>query len=138
MPVINKKNSTHLLPLAISLGVGVSVIISLIESIVGATLISTGRIGESGYVYLCVIVWVTAVTLGCVVSGRIIKEKKYIACIATGLGYSAILTAMQILFFESGFNNYISAILCIFAGVGLSFLLNKDKKRKNKRKYQYK
>lgn len=138
MSVMNKKRSMQSLPFAILYGVGASVIISLIGSVAGASFINAGRIGERGYSYLCSIIWIVATILGCVVAGKVIRDKKYIAGIASGLGYTVILSAVQILFFDSEFSSLRSGIFCIFAGVGLSILLLKGKKRNNKKKYTYK
>ena len=118
-------------------GVGISLVISLILLLVGASLVSKDRMQADAGNYFAVCVQVIAGLIGCLVGGRTAGEKIGVACCVAGGGYLLMLTIISLLFFNGLDSTYLWGMcaigICCIAAIILCGKNVNHKRKKRKR-----
>ena len=100
-----KTRTGNTLGKGVGIGLIVSILIAVVMAMVLAWLVSADRIGENGILFVSPVIVFLAVLVGCVLAGKIQKEKIGVVICVTGVAYLILQICTGILFFENGFHN---------------------------------
>lgn len=138
--VANRKvtGTARAIPFGIGVSVGLSGIITLLGAVVVTTLISKEAIAPESIGYGSMTVLLVSSLLGGCTAAKMIKHRKAMVCGLTGLGYYVLLLCVTALLFGGQYQEvWVTGIMIAF-GTGMAILLSCRKPRKkkaNKRKY---
>ena len=102
------------------IGTLTSLLLSVVLSMIVATLVLNERIGEDAIGLLSRIIMMISSALGCIIAIRLNAEKLAIVSGITGIIYLLILIGTGILFFDGGFHNIWTSIISVTVGCVLS------------------
>ena len=102
------------------IGTLTSLLLSVVLSMIVATLVLNERIGEDAIGLLSRIIMMISSELGCIIAIRLNAEKLAIVSGITGIIYLLILIGTGILFFDGGFHNIWTSIISVTVGCVLS------------------
>ncbi len=109
---------------ACTLGVGISVILLIVVTVLSAVFISNELIDLDAGKYIAWVAQFVACFVGCTVSGKIVTDNKTVACgIVAAINYLAILV-VAVLLFDGLANNMLLCLLPIIAACGCAILLS--------------
>lgn len=125
------------LPSGIGIGIAVCLVCTVVMAAIGASLLSSERIGEENAGYITVISIFLSSICGSLVAIWVTNEKRMPVCIAVGAGYFLSLLAMTALFFGGAYGGVGESGAVILAGTLSVVLLglksnNMHKKRRRK------
>lgn len=132
---INSKNHSTLI--SIVLGILLMVLLSLVGTIIGASIINGGKVTETAYKIIASAVWLVTSFLGCLLAGKLAGKQILLVCLACAVGYIAVLFAIQIMFLDSNFSEIWMAIILCAVGAIPAILLNIRNKTGNTRKKRF-
>lgn len=105
------------------LGIGISVVILLSLALVAALLISNEKIDISTSSYIAGAAQFVAAFVGCLITGKLIKERTFVACLIVVAGCVFVQLAAALLFFNGISVGMIAGLLANVAGCGGAILL---------------
>lgn len=128
------KNNQSSMPLAIIIGILVSIGITIIGTILCTALISGGNITESTMSIMCPFIWFLASFAGAVASALIANRQYLIACGVPIACYLVILFTVSAMFLDGRYETIGWGILfdLLAATVALLVFLRKGSGKKNK------
>ena len=133
-----KINTGKSLPVGVLLGVGVSVLVTVVGAVFVAWLISSEKTGEGSMNFLPKIIHIVASSLGAWTAAGLVKKQRLQICLFTGLGYYASLLAMAALFFGGSFSGLgITALLIAIGTVTVALIPPKKASAFKKKKHAY-
>ena len=123
---------------AIGIGVLISITASLVMSMVLAWFVYTDRVGEGGTGYIIPAILFLSILSGCVVAGKLHKEKIGIIVGTTSATFLFLLIGSGILFFDSGFHNFVTYLFTtVLSSVVACAICISGKGKGTKRKRAY-
>lgn len=122
---------------AITIGMIAALVFTFIGSLVASAIISGSYVGEGFYRSASWGIWVLSAMIGCIAERIVSKNNSLLGMVATTIGYIIVLCGIQMLFFDSAFQNLVQGIGIIFAGMLLSILLLANKNAGNKKKFRF-
>ena len=123
------------MPAGIALGVGVSVVITLIGAMVVAWLVISERLAESAVGYGSMVILLTASLTGCLVGCGMVKSRRLMVCSICVAGYYLALLAVALLFGGQFEGIGVTALFVLLGGAAaviLGLVGNKSGARKYK------
>ena len=130
-----KTKSKQSFATVVSIGTLTSLLLSVVLSMIIATLVLNERIGEDAIGLLSRIVMMISTALGCIIAIRLNAEKLAIVSGITGIIYFLILIGTGILFFDGGFHNIWTSVISVAVGCVVSCAICiRGKGREMKRK----
>ena len=122
---------------AILWGLLIAVLFSILGAAIGASIINSGGIPESGTAWITALVWGISVFCGNMVSLRLHKQKMVVLSAITAGIYLVILVALNLLLLEQQLDGLGRALLAVIAGSAAAVLLNSGKRKGKRRKTSY-
>lgn len=122
---------------AIIIGIIAALAFTLIGSLAASAIISGSDVGEGFYRYASWSIWALSVIIGCIAERIVSKNNNLLGTVAATVGYVIVLCGIQMLFFDSIFQNLVQGIGIILAGMLLSILLLANKNAGNKKKFRF-
>jgi len=126
----HKTRKPNAIPGVVALGLGVSMLITLLGTAILAYLISSEKIGEGSLNPGSMVVLFLGTAAGSWLVMAQVKEKKWIALSAYALSYFLILLSMTALFFGGEYIGIGKSVIVILTGCASSFLPGIIGKRK--------
>ena len=129
--VANQKVTGKALPVSAGLGVGVgvSMVLTVLLSAVSAYLQGREVLGESGIGYCVMITLLVSSLLGAMTAAGKIKHMRAVMCMGAGVGYFLILMALTALFFGGQYTGVGVTALVILGGSAAAAFFSKTRKR---------
>lgn len=130
----------HTIPVAVAIGMGISLLIATALTALTATLIINGTIKEDIPAYIIPFIHGIAIYIGCVVSKRICAIKRFVTEAICGCGYFLVMIIMNLLFSETGMHHVISVIIAAVLGIicaGFTFNRSSGRGYKGRRKVRF-
>ena len=122
------------LPFGIGIGIVVSLVISVIGAAISAWMLAGEIVGLSSIPYAGVVTTAAASMIGALTAAWLVKEKRLILCMATGVGYYLGLLAFTAMFFGGQYQNMGIHGLAVVIGVGFAILTGIKGRKGTKRK----
>lgn len=121
---------------SIPIGVGIGVLISLLITILGATvvawLILTGRIAEGNIGYGSIVILLLSSGIGAYTAWKLIKHQRLLVCMVQSAVYYLVLLGCTALFFGGQYQGMGVTALVVLAGCGSVILLGLRREKKGK------
>lgn len=124
----SKQNSITL-AFGTTLGVIVSILITLLLAGIAAILVLNGSVPDSTTPYICIAILFISCFVGAYLGGKTVEDKKLISCVFSGSMYFLVILAAKILVFEGAYTRVIPTIISILVGIGLATILILKPKR---------
>ena len=118
-------------------GLVTAVLFSILGAAIGASILNSGGIRETGTAWVSAMIWGVSIFCGTMLTLKLNNENILLSAGITAGGYVLILTAVNLLFFEQSFSGFGRAILAILAGSGASVLLNLNRHKTKGHKTRY-
>ncbi len=128
------------LPAGLAIGALISMIITIIVAAIGAHLMISEMVSHEQIGYCSIAALLSGTILGAMVSSRMVKRRRLIVCLLSGLTYSLILLSITALFFGGQYEGVIVTFVTICIGsVAAALLVSREtmQKSKMKRKKSY-
>ena len=128
------------IPLSILVGIGASILLTLIVAAIAALLLASERIGIHAVSAIASITVATAAGIGSWVSAKLAEKQRMQVCLITGTGYFLLLLAMTALFFGGSYGQVPVRLLFVLlssAFVGILGLKGKWNSKTNRFKKAY-
>ena len=122
-------------PTAVLLGIGVSVVATVLGAALVAYLVHTEVLGQANVRLWLMVTLMLSAAIGSIVSSTGYRDKKIIGSTAAGVGYFAILILTNAFLFDGEFTGFWLSLLMIVVGVVASMLPVMHKKG-GKRKFK--
>lgn len=135
---VNHKSKSPSIWSATAFGIILSAVLSFVGAMICASLINQGMAGEQSYSVLSFVIWLIAAFCGTFVAATLAKQKYLIVCGMTVFGYLLFLTAIQIMFMDSQFQDVWKGIAVSVLGMIPTILLCGRSKVGRKTKVKYK
>lgn len=117
------------MPAGVAVGVGVSFALTLLGAAVVAWLLSVQRIESAQIGYGSMVTLLVSSALGAVIASGLVKHRHLVVCLASGVGYYAMLLGVTALFFGGQYQGMGVTLLVVLAGCGsVGLMLAKPKK----------
>lgn len=138
--VVNQKvtGTAASMPVGLTVGVLISVGMTLGGSMIAAWLVSAEKIPESGIGYAALVILLLSSALGALAAVKRIKRQRMVVCMLSGLCYYLVLLACTALFFGGQYSGMGVTALVVLAGagtIGLLGLKGEGNNKKRRRKY---
>lgn len=133
---INKRTA----PIAVMIGIGISLLFATALTAVITTLIANRTVNMEMLKYSMPVVHAVSVYVGCIISKIMCSQKKLITESICGSGYFLILIIMNLLFSESGMYGIIPALIGVATGIicaGFTWNPTYNRGLKGKRKVRF-
>ena len=117
-------SSERSLPVSIAWGLLMMILLSLVGLFVGTSIINSGNATVTIIKINISALWLLSSLLGCAVSAALAKKQILIVCLGCVIGYIAILSGIQIIFFDSDLSEIWMAMLICVIGALPAILLN--------------
>ena len=122
-------------PAAIGIGIGVSVVSTVLGAALIAYFVHTQVLGQAAVKVWLMLVLMLSAAVGSIVSSAAIQEKRLVSGIASGVGYFGILILANALLFGGQFTGFWMSLLMVALGAAAAMLPVMHKKG-GKRKYK--
>lgn len=133
----SSKPKTHSIWLSMVFGALTAILISVAGAIVGTALINGGKVSETAYPAISAIIWCLSSFVGTLVASKTAGQQALLVSGTATAAYMLILTAVQILFFDSQFNEIWKGILICIAGIIPTLLICGKSGGQKKSKIRY-
>lgn len=129
---MKKREHVVSMPGGIAVGVGISLVLSVLGCMLSAWLIGNEKIGESGIAMAGYAVTAVAALLGCWIAVMLVNGRRMQVSLLTGLGYYLTLLAITAMFFEGQFSGIaVPAAIIGVDAAAIGFLTAKSKNKQN-------
>lgn len=118
--------------LAVLAGGVTAILITIIGAVIMASVVNRGAVSVKVFKIVASVIWLLSSLGGCVVSAMMAGKSSWIVCGLCVLTYMALLAAIQILFFDSGFSEILMPLVITAAG-SLPVILRNRVNRAGKR-----
>ena len=121
--MVKKMAKPMTLPVGIAIGIATSIAIAIGCCMLVAYFIANERIALSALTPVIAAIHLLSAFIGSVVATSLIKQKKMITAMGTGLGQLLVLLALTALVFEGQYQGIIPSLIAVLAGSGGTVLL---------------
>jgi len=128
----NKKTNIYSLPFGVGIGGLMSIVSTILGALIIAWIIEKEWITDSSVNLWFVALILIASFVGAGTATGIIKNKRMIVCLLSGLVYLLLLLACNSLFFGGQYNGIMETMLVVFAGCTSMGLLGLKKDKKHR------
>lgn len=118
-------------PIALAVGVGIiaAFIITIIGAVAATYAVSGGTTSQEAVKIIASVIWIVSSFAGCIIASKMAGKSVLPVCLLSALGYIALLAAIQVIFFDSGFSEIIMPVLIASAATLPVILWNRSASR---------
>lgn len=133
---INKNKPTAL---AVVAGGITAILITIIGAVIVTSVVNRGGMSVKAFKIAASIIWLISSFAGCLVSAMVTDKPAWIICGLCAISYIALLAAIQILCFDSGFSEILMPLAIAAAGCLPVILWNRSNRagKRTKKHYRY-
>ena len=135
--VTAKKSQNRSIWLPLIWGITAALLTSIFGAFLGTLLINAGSVQENAYPVITIATWFLSTMIGSFVACKHAAQQYLVISVLTVIGYLLFLIALQILLFNSQFDQIWKGIVVSFAGIIPSILICGRTKGRHKAKFKY-